>query len=139
MNQIRLIATLYILVNAMQLSAQQMPLPPEPEALYKVVDNMPIIKTCSNFEDNYLTLRLCSDSQIYTNIYGNESFFNLKVDSSYNHVFNFIIEKDGSLSNYNHIKSRGKNVEKVINIALDSMSANKVFRAGVNRYDTVRV
>lgn len=77
------------------------------EQVYMVAEEMPTLKSCAAITD-YLERKSCSDKQLLEYVFKNFKSStideNLFVDCSVN-VVSFIIEKDGSISNFEIVRS----------------------------------
>jgi len=106
--------------------------------IYKVVSEMPIAKTCINLE-NRVIKRLCHISEIEKFIYGHEKYVKIEEGIKYMHNTSIIIEKDGTLSNIEHVRSQSEYVDQILDSILIEMSKLRFFEAGKHNGENVRV
>lgn len=107
------------------------------EQVYIVAEEMPTLKSCAAITD-YLERKHCSDKQLLEYLYKNLKTPNIDKDILSGcglNVVSFIIEKDGSISNFEIIRSC-KEFEETLEILFNNLPE---FEAGKQRGIPVRV
>lgn len=72
-------------------------------------------------------------------MYGHPSYIDIEGDVQGIHIVRFTIEKDGELTDIEHLRSLGAQLNTVVDTIVKDMSAAKFYTAGVHNGDTVRI
>ena len=114
-----------------------------PSELFKVVDNMPLFPGCDELENGpYHEMKRCADQRMLEYIYGNVEYpqeaQEAKVEGMT--VIQFIVEKDGTLSNAHILRNPGAGTGEEALRVVNKMNADGLrWRAGVQDGQPVRV
>ena len=92
--------------------------------VYKIVDEMPLIASCSNLSDDYSTQRTCSDKELLTYLYTHLKYPELARKSGIEgRVYvQFVINADGTMGKRQLIKEIGGGCGDAALSVLDKMS-----------------
>ena len=115
--------------------------PSQDEKIFKVVEEMPRFPGCEDLKGTSKEIEECSKNELldylYTNLVYPEEARNTKVEGMV--VVQFIIEKDGSLTNIKCVRNVGAGCDDEAKRVMHKMAKEKVWRAGHQRGKPVRV
>lgn len=125
---------IFFLTFGVSISAQS----DDHDDIFKIVTEMPKIRSCVHVENEVL-YGLCLSSEVRKFLYGHPSYIDIEGDVQGIHIVRFTIEKDGELTDIEHLRSLGAQLNTVVDTIVKDMSAAKFYTAGVHNGDTVRI
>jgi ribosomal protein S27E len=109
----------------------------EDNNIYKITEIMPIARACQNIKNKTLK-ELCNDCEREKFIYGHSAYYDIESEINGNHIVNLFIEKDGSISEFFHLRSVSNKVTYKLDEIMQELSDSNFFSPAIHKGKKVR-